>query len=247
MIFKIQTRRIMYALRNHFKFIFVSAPYESGPGPGVIPVFEGCGPYYRWIQPEGEDQAPGQQEVRKVLKEAIREDGGEFVGVLGFSQGGRQTSGLLADQVEGRNKGMPEFKFGVILCSGYPPMSLSASEQPYESHGSDEHGPLMEPTPEQIIHIPTVHVRGLQDVHLQKGRRIADFFDNKIELEYDMGHHQPGAAGDTTSPKGASTEIAEAILKQYGKPANLKTNGVDTPQTPESELLVAAQAPVKAA
>lgn len=232
-IFKIQVRRLLYALRDHFKFVFVSAPYESGPGPGVMPVFAGCDPFYRWMFPEGENQAPGQIEVRETLKEAIAQDGGEFVGVLGFSQGARMSAGLLADQHNGDNEGMPKFKFGVLCCGAHPPMSLAYSQKPYKPVNPDQWGEVRELEPDEIIHIPTVHVTGLQDVHLERGRRLAKYFDNKIHLEYDMGHHMPGAAGDTTSPKGATTEIAEAILKQFGADVNLKANGIETPTEPD--------------
>ena len=237
MIFKIQTRRLNYALRDYFKFVYTTAPFESPPGPDVMPVFTGCDPFFRWLFPEGSDQAPGQEEVRDHLKQVIKDDGGQFVGVLGFSQGGRMVAGLLADQEEGRNEGMPHFKVGVMLCSGGPPMSMSNASKPYRKpQNADQYGEIRQPQEDEILHTPTVHVRGLQDVHCERGRRLGYYFDDKIELEYDMGHHLPGAAGDTTSPKGATTEIAEAILKQYGINATLKSGGTSTPMTPEPEL-----------
>lgn len=219
-ILQIQLRRLVSALREHFTFVFVTAPLESGPGPGVIPAFADCGPYYRWMAPEGEDQAPLQMQVRVLLKNTIVDDGGEFVGVLGFSQGARMAAGLLADQEEGESKGMPEWKFGVLLCGSYPPGSLSASRRPIpEVNGHvmrDTHGETREPDSEEVIRVPTVHMRGLQDIHLEKGRRLSKFFSDKIEFEFDQGHHLPGAAGDTTSPKTATTDLANAVLTQYG-------------------------------
>ena len=236
-IFKIQTRRLIFVLRNHFKFVFVSAPFDSVPGPGVEPVFTDCGPFHRWLAPEGQPEYPAQLKVRELLKQTIRDDGGDFVGVLGFSQGARMTAGLLADQAEGNNAGMPNFDFGVLLCGGQPPMSLNAAKTPYKAARSDEHGPIFEHRDFELIDSPTVHVRGTQDPHFEKGKRLAGFFSDKIELEYNMGHHQPGAAGDTTSPKNATMEIAEAILTQYGVKNFADLNRLDgNDRTPQPEM-----------
>ena len=236
-IFKIQLRRLVLALRQYFTFVFVTAPLESGPGPGVVPAFTDCGPYYRWITPEGQEKEPLQLEVREILKDAMKKDGGEFVGVLGFSQGAMMAAGLLIDQEEGDNEGMPEWKFGVMLCGGHPPSSLSASRK----HDAgldldvkkDEYGEIRRPDLGEMIRVPSVHMRGLQDVHLERGRRLAKFFSNKIELEFDQGHHLPGAAGDTTSPKTATADLADAILRQYGVTLPARTNGSETPEMPQ--------------
>ena len=243
MIFKIQLRRLQWALRPYFKFVFVSGPFESGPGPGVLPVFEGCGPYYRWESPEGLDKALGQLKVRELLKTAMEEDGGEFVGLIGFSQGARMVTGLLADQEEGENEGMPVWKFGVLLCGSYPPFSLSASrKQIVEPEKKDKHGEIREPAVGEIIRVPSVHVRGTKDVHCEKGRRLAKFFGDKIEFEFEMGHHLPGAAGDTTSPKSATADIADAVLRQYGvePPSRYNTPGAGTPRSDVSGSQIGA-------
>lgn len=220
MIFKIQTRRLQWALRSTFKFVFVDGPFPSGPGPGVLPVFAGCEPYHSWLKPGSPTPEQDQRRVRQVLSKVIKDDGGEFVGLLGFSQGARLTSGLLADQEE-RNvgEGMPEWKFGVMLCGSFPPLSLSLARAPSTklSHGIDEHGETREPDDDEIIHIPSVLVRGTLDPHCEKGRRLVKYFDPDIavSLVFKMGHHLPGAAGDTTSDKGDTQKIVDAILKTY--------------------------------
>ncbi|KAK4696322.1 hypothetical protein P7C71_g1576, partial [Lecanoromycetidae sp. Uapishka_2] len=221
MIFKIQTRRLQSALRSHFRFVFVDAPFESGPGPGVLPVFEGCEPFYRWVVPDDQNQERGQMHVRQMLREAIKSDegDGEFVGVLGFSQGGRMAAGLLADLQEGEATGLPYWQFGVFICASYPPLSMSSS-RPATSKPTGEvdgHGPLRDPDEDEIIHVPSIHVRGTLDPHLEKGRRLQKYFNEKTRfiLEFEMGHHLPGAAGDTTSRKGDTDEIRDAILRAF--------------------------------
>lgn len=170
-----------------------------------------------------------QQRVRAVLRKAIAEDAGigEWVGVLGFSQGGMMTAGLLADQEEGEETGLPEWQFGVLLCASYPPLSLSRARGHMMQKGTvDEHGEVREPEEKEILHTPSVHVRGRLDPHFEKGRRLAKFFDKdtSFHLEFVMGHHLPGAAGDTTSSKDDTNKIRDAILRVYEGDMNLKAS-----------------------
>lgn len=239
MIFKIQTRRLQWALRSTFKFVFVDGPFPSGAGPGVLPAFAGCDPYFRWLIPESQTPEQDQRRVRQVLRKVIKDDGGEFVGVLGFSQGARLTAGLLADQEE-RNaaEGMPNWSFGVMLCGAFPPLSLSLARTPSTkpSQGVDEYGETREPDEDEIIHIPSVLVRGTLDPHCERGRRLVKYFDQETatSLVFKMGHHLPGAAGDTTSDKGDTQRIVDAILKAYAD--NLPYEELKAPKNTTIEI-----------
>ncbi len=220
LIFKIQTRRLQWALRSQFKLVFADGPFPSGAGPGVLPAFADCEPYFRWLIPESQTPEQDQRRVRQVLKKVMKDDGGEFVGVLGFSQGARLTAGLLADQEERISaEGMPNWKFGVMICGSFPPLSLSLARAPSTkpSQGIDEFGETREPDEDEIIHVPSVLVRGTLDQHCERGRRLTKYFDQEssISLVFKMGHHLPGAAGDTTSDKGDTQRIVDAILKVY--------------------------------
>ncbi|KAL9097644.1 MAG: hypothetical protein Q9163_006328 [Psora crenata] len=271
LIFKIQLRNLLSRLRSHFRLIFLDAPYPSAAGPNVLPAFADVGPYYRWMPAEDysshskggvdggvREQEEGARRARAQILNVIREGRargeGEVVGVLGFSQGGRMAAGLLADQEEGRAAvEMPRFAFGVLLCASYPPYSLANAAKAPPTQGvlaqrRDEHGTLVPPRPDEVIYIPSVHVRGLVDPHLEKGRRLARYFAGeekeeededggqdawsgygygdgnmtkgkkpevtKVELEFEMGHHLPQAAGDVSSGgKAATKEIVDAILR----------------------------------
>jgi len=219
LIFKIQLRRVSWALHEHFRFIFVDAPFPSAAGPNVLPVFEDCGPYYSWVPPQDQDQAQGQKKVRDVIRKVVQETGGDFVGLLGFSQGTRLVAGLLADQQEGTAVGLPEWRFGVCICGSYPPLSLSASRRP---PGPAEHAAMQcevwDPPAEHSIHAPSVHVRGLLDKNLPRGRGLANYFvqEKREEMEFTMGHNLPGAADDKTSEKDATQKIVTAMLKAHG-------------------------------
>ena len=238
LIFKIQLRNLTRALAPQFNFIFLDAPFTSEAGPGVLPVFADCAPYHRWMPIEDygsrgleagiKEQEHAARRSRERMVEAIEKDTaagntGPVVGVAGFSQGGRMTAGLLADQHERRNfPGLPQFEFGVLLCASYPPYSLTnASKSPLDWPGPrDHHGTLKPPGEAEIISVPSVHVRGLLDPHLEKGRRGSKYFKGetgiKEDLEFEMAHNMPQAAGDTTSGGQASTnEIRDAVLRVW--------------------------------
>lgn len=241
MIFRIQTRRLQWAFRSTFKLVFVDGPFLSGPGPGVLPVFAGCEPYFRWQILDSDTPEQDQRRVRQVLAKVIKDDGGEFVGVLGFSQGAKLTAGLLADQEEGNAAaGMPDWKFGVMLCGAYPPLSLSSARAPSTkpSQGVDEFGEMRAPDDDEIIHVPSVLVRGTLDPHCERGRRLARYFDEEtaISLVFKMGHHLPGAAGDTTSDKGDTQRIVDAILKVHAD--HLPYEELKRPKAPAVESVI---------
>lgn len=222
LIFKIQLRRISWALHEKFRFIFVDAPFLSTAGPNVLPVFADCSPFYSWVPPKNEEQDPAQaqKKVREVIRKAIQENGGDFVGLLGFSQGTRLVAGLLADQQEGTAVGMPEWKFGVCICGSYPPLSLSASRKPPGlAEQAAQEGKAWEPSEEIVINARSVHVRGLLDKNLFRGRSLAKYFSvqDRIEMEFQMGHHLPGAADDKTSEEGATQRIVDAVIASSGR------------------------------
>ena len=44
-----QFAKLEYALNNRFQLVYLEAPLDSAPGPGVLPYFENCGPYSCWV------------------------------------------------------------------------------------------------------------------------------------------------------------------------------------------------------
>ncbi|PSS22193.1 hypothetical protein M430DRAFT_98819 [Amorphotheca resinae ATCC 22711] len=211
-IFQIQTMRIQNALTPYFQFVFLSAPFESAPGPDVLPVFEGCGPYFRWV-PETSSSSSSSSaaqeempiETKKLLNRIAQEqrakDGRGFVGVLGFSQGARLAAGLLLEQQQlgGTGGGLDcgEFAFG-ILCNGVcPPLTSSASAH----------------TQKIKIKIPTLHVIGLEDPWREESRKLmTDYCDPKyaVCLQFGVGHRFPVLKDDTE-------KVAKEILRLHGE------------------------------
>ncbi len=125
-IFAVQSRKLAALLAPHFDLVYVDAPLECGPGPGVLPFFEGAGPFRRWLF----DERPGDlsPSADAAGDERNRGEGGErervdlhpaesmdfllatyrskgpFVGVLAFSQGAKAGMLLLRRVQEERAK-----------------------------------------------------------------------------------------------------------------------------------------------
>ena len=192
-IFNIQTRRLQKVLANHFRFVFVDAPFEGEAGPGVLPFFEGMAPYRRWINSEGDDEG----KVRPLLQRTMDEDGGDFVGVLGFSQGARLALGLLHEKQERRLGAFNNFGFGVFLCGTYPPLGLESALFPVapvakfkDQHWDSRH--------EAVLNIPSIHVLGAKDPFLYKSRLLVQCSEPSTSTVYkfDIGHHLPVKPAD---------------------------------------------------
>ena len=190
MLFNVQSVRIQHQLSQYFEFIFPDGPFETAAGPGVLPFFEGCEPFYSWIR---QKDAPLLPESKAVIEKTIKGREHEFVGIMGFSQGARFGAGLLLEQQlrskekrngEGEEKESVGFKFGVFLMGTSPPLISGTF--------SKEEG-------EEIVRIPSVHFVGTQDPYLPEGEKLFEHFDEERSslVQLDVGHRLPNLAGDT--------------------------------------------------
>lgn len=201
MIFQIQMVRIQRILNPHFEFVFLDGPLEGEPGPGVLPVFEGLGPFLRWSA-KGSDEKPAATDalLRGFMEERRRKDGRGFVGVLGFSQGAKAAAGLLLEQqsrqrkegAEGRGEGLA---FGVMMNGTCPPLTTNLTEEEKA----------------EKISIPALCVVGRDDPW--KGEGLESFkknFDQQTAtlMEFAVGHRLPILEEDTK-------KITDKILKMY--------------------------------
>ncbi|KAI8627466.1 serine hydrolase FSH [Xylariaceae sp. FL1651] len=123
-IFRAQCRVLSRLLEPHFRLVYAEAPYPSVPGPDVVAVYAGDGPFKRWLRwlpshAAVEDQA-AVRDIDGALRAAMDADdaagaSGPWVGLLGFSQGAKMAVSLLFRQQqralrrraanEGRNRG----------------------------------------------------------------------------------------------------------------------------------------------
>ncbi|KAH8597966.1 serine hydrolase FSH [Bisporella sp. PMI_857] len=199
-IFNVQMIRIQRALAEHFTFVFPDGPYETGAGPGVLPFFEGCDPFFRWISRDGEVDLSAK--VRDLLlaseAEQRRKDGRGFVGVLGFSQGARVASGLLLEQqLRGKDggEGGKGLGFGVFLNGTSPVLGYGLGEE------------------ERKVRLSclTLHVVGLEDPWREESRRLLNDHcerDSAVLLEFPVGHRLPTVEEDTE-------KIKDEILRMW--------------------------------
>lgn len=126
-IFRAQCRILEAALRPNFRFCYAQAPFLSQAGPDVQKVYSHLGPFRAWLRwsPDsvGDDNCVT-DEILSAIDLAVRLDNaagatGEFVGILGFSQGAKIGASLLkAMQMRGRSvrPSWQTFRFGVLLA-----------------------------------------------------------------------------------------------------------------------------------
>lgn len=212
LIFTFQSRRLIKFLRQHFSLTFIDAPHECAPGPGVLPFFEGAGPYYQWIsENDGEEE-----QVRERIEDALLKDNGRagpFVGVIGFSQGARVAAGLLHEAQDRKGDGLKKgLRFGVLINGSYPPLRQSSNRSTTLPQLSEHTQREWKDQHEGVIHIPSIHVHGSRDDALPLSKLLAGCFDpsTATELEYDNGHHLPVSDDDTKV-------IADHVLRVYNK------------------------------
>lgn len=206
LIFSFQTRKLISALQSDFRLVFVDAPLDSGPGPGVVPIFETAGPFHQWIAESEEEEELVRSTLQRELK---REDGAPFVGVLGFSQGTRIATGLLQEQ-ELTQAVAPHLCFGVLINGSYPPMRQSSNPSTILPRFTESApGPWIHEH-EACVHLPSVHVHGRSDNFLERSRLLARCYDPNTAtiMEFDNGHHLPTSDEDTQ-------KIAAEIVRIY--------------------------------
>lgn len=214
-IHTIQMARLSRFLRPHFDIESLSGPLESAPGPGILPFFEGCGPYYRWVPPAeavsveklkeaGTPAAQMLPELETFIKSEIAKanaKGSKVVGVVGFSQGTRIVAGLmqalqirkeLLEQGKGAElEWLEDVKFGLSMCTSFPPAILPGSAvEAVKSSGMDES--KQKEMLEAKISVPTLHVLGKQDEWRWAGKTL-------IEAAFDIDAEPKGNVGKGTS------------------------------------------------
>ncbi|CEL06837.1 hypothetical protein ASPCAL10009 [Aspergillus calidoustus] len=210
-IYEIQCSFLTSLLSDTFRLEFFDGPFERSAGPGVLPAFDGYAPYKSWFHPEtnagdgsGFDNkgSDGVARVWRLMQERV--PGGNWVGVIGFSQGSRVVGGLLLDQQrrETAGEGVPwgiKLKFGVCCMGGGAPME-------------GEIGFKME-KPDTVIRIPTLHLHGLKDEFLPLGReQLANYYDAESATLYEINYHHA-----MPWVKAESEELARRIKELYNK------------------------------
>ncbi|PSN68015.1 citrinin biosynthesis oxidoreductase-like protein CtnB [Corynespora cassiicola Philippines] len=224
MIHGIQLARLVRHLKSTFNVVPLEAPYPSAAGPGVLPFFEGCGPYKLWVHPSEQVSIDGMKSgsasskmseaTEDIIKKAVadaKSEGSKVVGVLGFSQGTRVVAGLLKsvqikraiEKKGGSTEGLEwlDFKFGISVCGSYPPPLVPESvSKALEASGLDE--AEKKEVNGAKIQTPTIHISGNQDEWQWTGKMLIEQCyeegEGKSDVKYfDMGHHYPSDPAQT--------------------------------------------------
>ncbi|KAF2029316.1 hypothetical protein EK21DRAFT_68016 [Setomelanomma holmii] len=213
-VHRVQLARLMRVISPYVNVESLEAPFPSPAGPGVLPFFDGCGPFKRWVPPtekvtiegmrKGEATSEMSTEVESLVRETvlrIRREGGKVIGLIGFSQGTKVVAGLLRASelrysLPSTSPSNPldwlDFSLAISICGSYPPplfpQSITSLLPP------DQKDALLKTK----ITTPTFHAQGLQDEWHWAGRGLIDQYydigEGKSEVaEWEMGHHYPVA------------------------------------------------------
>ena len=221
-----QCRYFIKSLESHFHLVFADGPFLSEMHEALKPVYTGMGDCYRWSRwlPHHAqvDHDAAIAEVDYSLTSAMDADRGtgEWVGLIGFSQGAKLAVSMLLDyqlrQIEDPSAtgfAGAQWKFGIIMAGRAPPYSLS------EKTIDNEHYVRLNELPREYdyepselqdkLRIPTLHVHGLRDPGLDLHRHLLrDFCDpaSATLIEWDGGHRIPFKSSDVKL-------ITDGILK----------------------------------
>ena len=211
-IFKLQFRYFLTYLEPHFRLVFADGPWSSEMHTDLISVYEGMGPCYRWArwqkhQPQSkEDEAIAAVEKSLTKAMAADEGFGDWVGLIGFSQGAKLAfSILLENQLRRRRNPSAsgfagaQWQFGIIMAAQAPPYSLSRRTRHNEHYVSlnssrrfDRRYAIRE-FPDKL-RTPTLHVHALQDAGLPLHRELMDMYCGEGSaslIEWDGDHRIP--------------------------------------------------------
>lgn len=230
--FRLQCRILITYLAPFFRLVFADGPFLCDAGPGILPVYADYGPFRRWLRwlPEHAecDAETAIDEIWYQLRLAMEGDDllgadGEWVGLLGFSQGAKICASLLFDQQvreeKERNSGKEEtsWKFAVLLAGRAPLVSLSeytAGIKGLQNAASISEGYDMLDYPDgsHRLKLPTVHVHGLYDPGLHLHKRLLEQYcepDSATVVEWEGDHRVPIKSGDVKKVVDAILDVAQ--------------------------------------
>lgn len=210
-IFRVQLAKLRFALRHDFELVFATAPFVSGAGPGVLPLFEGMEPFYSWFQQDPTRQDAGEQDdnkgeeekqrmattqspsiekrvqaVQAPIRQAVENwqytnPETPIVGIVAFSEGALVATLLLWQQKMGRVPWLPTMNIAMFVCSYYREEATEFMRA--ESAHNDT---------KILINVPTLHLQGRQDFAREGSKKLVGWhflprFAHVLEFQ---GQHQ---------------------------------------------------------
>lgn len=236
--FRLQCRGLFRSLNGTFRFVFPDAPYLSPADPGIMPTYAHLQPFRRWLRWQIEQPNPGPdvicRDIDRILHEAMVNDNttgatGDWVAIMGFSQGAKLAASLLLRQQLraeklGQDQAGSDFKFGILLAGRAPlvaldtdltdSLALADADELTTGVFAQVTGSFLKGS-DHVLRLPTLHVHGKKDPGVANHRRLlADFCEAGTTrlVEWDGDHRVVIQAADVAA---VANEIL-ALSKQTG-------------------------------
>lgn len=200
-IFRIQSYMLAKALAPNFDILYIDAPCQSRPGPGILPLFADSGPYWRWFRQTRHDQAGARLlellEIRQWVFAQIRAQGVRstaVVGIIGFSQGAMAAMALLGLQIGTGSREWANLRFCVMMGAA----TGDGRGGNVLKTASSELAALAKSSGSSLFPGFTCHVVGNQDEWADEGRQIAAQCEpgRSRLMEFEGGHVVPSMPED---------------------------------------------------
>ncbi|EFQ34122.1 citrinin biosynthesis oxidoreductase CtnB [Colletotrichum graminicola M1.001] len=225
-IFRAQCRVLKLHIATTFRLVFAEAPFLAPPGPGVASVYDSWAPFKSWVVPPDNDYDGQHTDEAKAIENSLRaamEDDdqcgatGEWVGLLGFSQGARICASLLLSQQMQQETATPatNWRFAILLAGSGPLLVLNL-QLPTAPARDDQSTATMTGAPESalaspVLELPTVHVHGLHDPGLPEHRNLLSQWCRPAStklMEWDGDHRVPIKTKDVLALVTVIREVA---------------------------------------
>ncbi len=240
-IFKAQSRSLIRHLQHSFRLVWADAPFFCDPHADVIDVYGSYAPFRRWLRwlpehPEIDAESCIEENgyaMRTAMEDDDREGGtGEWVGLMGFSQGAKLSASILLEQQakeakarkEGREvtigfTGVPElhWRFGILLAgraplSNFNPDVLHSDALVGAGDLSEGFQFCKDVDKDSMLRIPTLHVHGMADAGLHLHRKMLHEYCSKESttlVEWEGAHRIPLKSKDVDRVVGAIYDMAQ--------------------------------------
>jgi hypothetical protein len=241
-IFEAQSRSIVRHLQHSFRLVWADAPFFCDPHPDIVPVYGSHGPFRRWLRwlPEHHeiDDESCIDEIGYAIRSAMEDDDragatGEWVGLVGFSQGAKLSASLLLEQQAREEKAKQDgksgsgigpigiagitWRFGLLLAGRAPLSNLNPTVQ--KSRALVSAGDLSdgfrfseEVDADAVLNKPTIHVHGMADPGLHLHRILLNEYCEKGStrlIEWEGAHRIPIKSKDVEPVVAAVYDVAE--------------------------------------
>ncbi|KAF2681882.1 hypothetical protein K458DRAFT_420255 [Lentithecium fluviatile CBS 122367] len=243
-IFAAQSRSLIRHLQHSFRLVWADGPFFCDPHSDIIHVYGSYAPFRRWLRwlPEHAeiDAESAVEEIGYAIRSAMegdeREGGrGEWVGILGFSQGAKVAGSLLLEQqareeLARRNGtkdigvgpiGIPglNWRFAVLLAGRAPLSNLNPDVLKSEAlvsaaDISEGFQFVKEVDAQAVLRKPTVHVHGMADPGLHLHRRLLHEYcevGSTRLVEWEGAHRIPIKSVDVEPVVVATYDVAEEV------------------------------------